>query len=328
MRLVRREFIGLVVGATIGTRGAHSQQAASVRRIGVLSPFAPPDTLLWNKALLRGLRDLGWIEGKNLAIEYRYAEGKKERLTDLVNDLVQKKVDVLITTVTQDTLVAQKATSEIPIVMVAVGDPLATGFVQSLARPGGNITGLSQMTPDLSGKRLELLKEIMPKVAAVAILFNPDDQLSVLDFREAQLSAQRLGIESHPSEVRATGDLEKVLRDAVALGVDGLVVLPAPVLFGNLKFIADFGIENRLPSTFHLREFAAVGGLLSYGVDRSDLFRRAATYVDKILRGANPATLPIEQPTRFELVINLGTAKRLGLTVPANLLGIADEVIE
>ena len=278
--------------------------------------------------MLRGLRDVGWIDGKNLAVEYRYAEGKKERLTDLVSDLIQKKVEVLITTVTQDTLVAQKATSDIPIVMVAVGDPVATGFVQSLARPGGNVSGLSQMTPDLSGKRLELLKEIVPRLSAVAILFNPDDQLSMLDLREAQLSAQRLGIKSHPLEVRATSDLERVLRDAAALGVEGLVVLPAPVLFGNLKLIADFATENRLPSTFHLREFAAVGGLLSYGVDRSDLFRRAGTYIDKILKGASPATLPIEQPTRFELVINLGTAKRPGLTVPANLLGIADEVIE
>jgi putative ABC transport system substrate-binding protein len=159
------------------------------------------------------------------------------------------------------------------------------------------------MTPDLSGKRLELLKEIVPNVSAVAILFNPDDQLSILDLREAQVSAQRLGIKSHPLEVRATGDLERILRDAATLGVDGLVVLPAPVLFGNLKLIAEFAIKNRLPSTFHLREFAAVGGLLSYGVDRSDLFRRAAAYVDKILKGASPVTLPIEQPTKFATLV-------------------------
>jgi putative ABC transport system substrate-binding protein len=212
--------------------------------------------------------------------------------------------------------------------MVAVGDPVATGFVRSLARPGGNITGLSQMTPDLSGKRLELLKEIVPKVSAVAVLFNPDDQLSILDLKEARLSAQRLGIEAHSLEVRAAVDLETALRDAANLRVGGLVILPAPVLFENLKLIADFAIQNRLPSTFHLREFAAVGGLISYGVDRSDLFRRAATYVDKILKGASPAALPIEQPTKFELVINLGTAKTLGLAIPANLLSIADEVIE
>ena len=326
--MTRREFIGLVAGATTWARGARGQQTANVRRIGVLSPFAPTDTLLWHKALLQGLRDVGWVEGKNLAIEYRYAEGKKERLPELVTDLIQKKVDILVTTVTQDTLTAQKATSNIPIVMVAVGDPVATGFVRSLARPGGNITGLSQMTPDLSGKRLELLKEIVPKISAVAILFNPDDQLAILDLKEARLSAQRLGIEAHLLEVRAAVDLEKVLRDAATLRVGGLVILPAPVLFENMKVIADFAIQNRLPSTFHLREFAAVGGLVAYGVDRSDLFRRAAAYVDKILKGASPAALPIEQPTKFELVINLGTAKTLGLTVPANLLSIADEVIE
>jgi putative tryptophan/tyrosine transport system substrate-binding protein len=212
--------------------------------------------------------------------------------------------------------------------MVAVGDPVATGFARSLARPGGNITGLSQMTPDLSGKRLELLKEFVPNVSAVAILFDPNDQLAILDLRQARLSAQRLGIEAHPLEVRAAVDLKKALRDAATLRVGGLVILPAPVLFENVKSIADLAIQNRLPSIFHLREFAAVGGLVSYGVDRSDLFRRAATYVDKILKGASPAALPIEQPTRFELVINLGTAKTLGLTVPANLLSIADEVIE
>jgi ABC-type uncharacterized transport system substrate-binding protein len=324
----RREFIGLLAGAATWTHDARAQQTAGVRRIGILSPFSPADTMLWNKALLRGLRDLGWTDGKNLIIEYRHAEGNKERLPELVTDLIQQRVEILVTTVTQDTLVARKATTEIPIVMVAVGDPVATGFVGSLARPGGNITGLSQMTPDLSGKRLELLKQIVPTVSAVAILFNPDDQLSVLDAKEARLSAQRLDILAHSLEVRTFADLEKVLRDTITLRVGGLVVLPAPVLFENVKLIADFAIQNRLPSTFHLREFPTVGGLVSYGVDRSDLFRRAATYIDKILKGANPATLPIEQPTKFELVINLKTARALGLVIPASLLGIADEVIE
>ena len=324
----RREFIGLVAGATTWACGARGQQVANVRRIGVLSPFAPADTLLWNKALVRGLSDFGWVDGKNLAIEYRFAEGKKERLPELVTDLIQKKVDVLVTTVTQDTLTAQKATSDIPIVMVAVGDPVATGFVKSLARPGGNITGLSQMTPDLSGKRLELLKEIVPNVSAVAVLFNPEDQLSILDWKEAWRSAQTLAIEFHSLEVRSTDDLDKVLNEAAKSRVDALLIMPAPVLFENLKRIADFALQNRLPTTFHLREFADLGGLISYGVDRSDLFRRAATYVDKILKGASPAALPIEQPTKFELVINLRTAETLGLTVPANLLSIADELIE
>jgi putative ABC transport system substrate-binding protein len=230
--------------------------------------------------------------------------------------------------VTLDTLAAKNATTEIPIVMVAVGDPLATGFVESLARPGGNITGLSQMTPDLSGKRVELLKEIVPKVSRVALLFDPDDPLSVLDRNEARISAQSLGIEVHSLEVRNTAELERVLQQATSLHVGALIIMPAPVLFENVKLIANFALQVRLPSTFHLRGFPIAGGLVSYGVDRSDLFRRAAPYVDKILKGASPAALPVEQPTKFELVINVGTAKALGLTIPSTLLGIADEVIE
>jgi putative ABC transport system substrate-binding protein len=324
----RREFIGLVAGATAWAHAVRGQQAASVRRIGLLSPFSPTETLHWNKALLRGLRDAGWIDGRNLTIEYRYAEGKKERLPELVTSLIREKVDVIVTTVTVDTLTAKNATADIPIVMVAAGDPVAIGIVKSLARPGGNITGLSQMTPDLSGKRLELLKQIVPQVTSVAVLFDPEDPLSMLDWNQARLSAQTLGIEVHSLEVRSTGDFDKVLKEAVAAHVGALVVMPAPVLFENLGLIADFATQNGLPSTFHLREFAAAGGLLSYGVDRSDLFRRAATYVDKILKGVSPADLPIEQPTKFELVINLKTAKTLGLTIPDKLLALADEVIE
>jgi putative ABC transport system substrate-binding protein len=324
----RREFIGLVAAATTWAHGARGQQAASARRIGVLSPFSPAEALLWYKALLRGLRDVGWVDGRNLTIEYRYAEGKKERLPELVADLIRQKVDIIVTTVSVDTLIAKKATAEIPIVMVAVGDPVAIGIVRSLARPGGNITGLSQMTPDLSGKRLELLKEIVPAVSAVALLFDPEDPLSVLDRNEARRSAQSLGIEVHSLGVSSIADLEKALHEAATLRLGALVLMPAPVLFENVKLIADFAIQNHLPSTFHLREFPAAGGLVSYGVDRSDLFRRAAAYVDKILKGASPAALPIEQPTKFELVINLRTAKALGLDIPPNLLGIADEVIE
>jgi putative ABC transport system substrate-binding protein len=324
----RRDFIGLVTGVTAWAHVARGQQAASVRRIGLLSPFSPAETLDWNKALLRGLRDAGWIDGSNLAIEYRYAAGKREHLPELVTSLIRQKVDVIVTTVTVDTLTAKNATAEIPIVMVAVGDPVAVGIAKSLARPGGNITGLSQMTPDLSGKRLELLKQIVPQIASVAVLFDPDDPLSVLDWKQARASAQMLGIEVHSMEVRSAGDFDKVLEEAVAARVGALVVMPAPVLFENLRLIADFATQNRLASTFHLREFPSVGGLLSYGVDRSDLFRRAATYVDKILRGASPADLPIEQPTKFELVINLKTAKTLGLAIPSNVLSLADEVIE
>jgi putative ABC transport system substrate-binding protein len=326
----RREFIGLATGAAASawTPAARAQQAASVRRIGVLSPFTAEETSRWNKALLLGLRDAGWIDGRNLGIEYRYADGGKERLPELVAGLVRQKVDVIVTTVTVDTLAAKTATTEIPIVMVAVGDPVAVGIVQTLARPGGNITGLSQMTPDLSGKRLELLKQIAPQVTSVAVLFDSEDPLSMLESGEARRSAQTMGIDVHSLGVGSAGDFGKVLNEVVAAGVGALVVMPGPVLFGNLKLIADFATEKRLPSAFHLREFPALGGLLSYGVDRGDLFRRAAAYVDKILKGARPSDLPIEQPTKFELVINARTAKALGLAVSPNLLGIADEVIE
>jgi putative ABC transport system substrate-binding protein len=324
----RRQFIILLAGAAVSARSARGQQAASVRRIGLLSPFSPANTSRWEKALLLGLRDAGWIDGRNLVIERRYAEGKLDRLPELVADLVRQKVEIIVSTVTADTQAAKNAAPEIPIVMVAVGDPVATDLVKSLARPGANLTGLSQMTPDLSGKRLALLKEIVPAVSTIALLYNPDDPLSVLDWKEAQRSAQTLGIMVNSFEVSNAAVLDKVLNEASALRVEALVMMPAPVLIENLKRVADFAIRNRLPSTFHLREFAEAGGLVSYGVDRSDLFRRAASYIDKILRGANPADLPIEQPTKFELVINLKTAKALDLAIPARVLGIADEVIE
>ena len=325
----RREFVKMLGGmAAVWPLTARAQQAASVRRIGLLSPFSAVSTQRWENALLLGLRDAGWVDGRNLVIERRYAEGRLERLPDLASDLIRQKVEIIVTTVTADTSAAKNVTTEIPIVMVAVGDPVATGLVKSLARPGANITGLSQMTPDLSGKRLELLKEIVSDVSAIALLYNPDDQLSVLDWKEAQRSAQTLGIKVHSLEVRNTADLDSALREASARHVGALVSMPAPVLIENLKPVADFAIRNRLPSTFHLREYAEAGGLVSYGVDRSDLFRRAASYIDKILKGANPADLPIEQPTKFELVINLKTAKALDIAIPPRVLGMADEVIE
>ena len=308
---------------------ARGQQAANVRRIGLLSPFSPANTARWEKALLLGLRDAGWIDGRNLVIERRYAEGKLERLPELADDLVRQKVEIIVTTVTADTTAAKNATADIPIVMVAVGDPVATGLVKSLARPGANITGLSQMTPDLSGKRLELLKEIVPDVSAVALLYNPDDPLSVLDWKEAAAFGANAGHQGSFAEVQQDARSRQGAGTKYPPCTCGRArLMPAPVLIENLKPIADFAIRNRLPSTFHLREYAEAGGLVSYGVDRSDLFRRAASYIDRILKGANPADLPIEQPTKFELVINLKTAKALDLTVPARVLGMADEVIE
>ena len=212
--------------------------------------------------------------------------------------------------------------------MAAAGDPVATGIVGSLARPGGNITGLSQMNPDLTAKRLELLKEIAPGISFMAVLLNPEDPISTLGWKETQRAANGLGIGVQAMEIRSTSDLERNFSVVAAAHFNALAMMPNPVFVTNLKSIAGFAIQNRLPSMFHLREFVDVGGLVSYGVDRSDLYRRAATYVDKILKGARPADLPIEQPTKFDLAINVKTAKALGLTVPPSLRVLADEVIE
>jgi len=325
----RREFITLLGGAAVAwPLVAHAQQAVKIPRIGLLSPFSPANTAIWHKAFLRGLRDLGWVDGKNIAIEYRYAEGRNDHLPGLIADLARLKVDIIVTTVTSDTLAAKNAANAIPIVMVAAGDPVATGIVASLARPGGNITGLSQMATDLTGKRLELLKEIAPNISSMAVLLNPDNPISRLSGNEIDLPARKMKVEVHLLEVRSIGDLNKAFQQAAKARMDALAIMPDPVFVTNLKRIADFAIQNRLPSMFHLREFADVGGLMSYGVDRTDLFRRAAIFVDKLLKGASPANLPIEQPTKFELAINLKTANALGLTVPPSLLAIADEVIE
>ncbi len=324
----RRDLIKAIAGSTISWPLAAVAQIAKVRQIGLLSPFTRSDAAPWNQALLKGLRDLGWIDGKNIAFEYRYSEGNNDRLPALIADLVRLKVDIIVTSVTNDTLAAKNATTEIPIVMAAAGDPVATGIVGSLARPGGNITGLSQMNPDLTAKRLELLKEIAPGISFMAVLLNPEDPISTLGWKETQRAANGLGIGVQAMEIRSTSDLERNFSVVAAAHFNALAMMPNPVFVTNLKSIAGFAIQNRLPSMFHLREFVDVGGLVSYGVDRPDLYRRAATYVDKILKGASPADLPIEQPTKFDLAINVKTAKALGLTVPPSLRVLADEVIE
>jgi ABC-type uncharacterized transport system substrate-binding protein len=305
-----------------------AQQPRKVSRIGLLSSFSPSDATLWHQALRQGLRDLGWVEGKNISIEYRYAGGKHDRLRDLAADLVRLKVDIIVTAVTSDAVAAKTATSVIPIVMASAGDPVATGLVESLARPGGNITGLSQMVPELVGKRLELLREIAPKLSHMAVLWNPQDRSSTLSWKEIQLPARQAGVQLHSLEVRNPSDFPKAFGDATAARAGALAIMPDPVFVTNLKRIADLAQKHRLPSIFHLREFADAGGLMTYGIDRSDMFRRAATYVDKILKGAKPADLPIEQATKLELVLNLKTARALGLTIPPALLLRADHVID
>ena len=246
----------------------------------------------------------------------------------LVANLIRLKVEVIVTSVTNDSLVARNATKEIPIVMAAPGDPVRTGLVKSLARPGANVTGLSQMNPELNGKRLALIKELAPNVTSVAAILNPEDPISVLGLSEIRDAASKLGLDVRSFEARNTNELGTALDAAIKAGVGAIAIMPNPVFVTNMRLIADYALRNKMPTIFHLREYAEAGGLVSYGVDRLDLFRRVATYVDRILKGASPADLPIEQPTKFDLVINKKTAKALGLTVPPKLLFTADQVIE
>ncbi len=305
-----------------------AQAPAKVRRLGLLSASSPSDAAPWHQAFRLGLRDLGWVEGKNISIEYRYAEGRSDRIPDLAADLVRLKVDVIVASAATAALAAQKATRAIPIVMATAGDPVASGLVESLARPGGNVTGLSQMSVELAGKRLELLKELVPKLSRVAVLWSPQGVASTLNWEELQLPARQLGLQLHSLEVRSPNDFDQVFEAATNARAGALFLTGGPVINTNLKRIAGLAAKNRLPSMFHLSEFADAGGLVAYGPDRADLFWRAATYVDKILKGAKPGDLPVEQPTKFELVINLKTAKALGITIPQSVLFRADRVIE
>jgi len=305
-----------------------AQAPAKVPRIGLLAGTSPSEAAPWNQAFRLGLRDLGWVEGKNISIEYRYSEGSSNRLPDLAADLVRLKVDVIVASGATAAVAAHKATTAIPIVMAAAGDPVALGLVESLARPGGNITGLSQMTSELGGKRLELLKEMVPKLSRVAVLWNPQGAASTLGWKEIQLPARQLGIQLHSLEVRSPNDLDQAFEAAAKARAGALLISGEPVFRANLKRIADFAAKSRLPSIFHWSDFADAGGLATYGPDRADMFRRAATYVDRILKGAKPGDLPIDRATRFELVINLKTAKALGITIPQSILVRADRVIE
>jgi putative ABC transport system substrate-binding protein len=296
--------------------------------IGLLSPFSRADTEQWHQAFRQGLRNLGWVEGTNVRLEYRFADGQQERLPGLVAELIALRVDVIVVTVTTDAVPAAKATKTIPIVMASTGDPVGTGLIASLARPGGNVTGLTQVATDLSAKRLELLKEIAPGHSRVAVLWDPLDPVARLSWQEIQAPARQLGMELDSLEVRSGDLFEAAFARAVSANDSAVMLMPAAKGVVHRKQISDLALANRLPSIFFLREFVQSGGLMSYGPDRSDLFRRAAAYVDKILKGASPSDLPVEQPTKFELVINLKTAKALGLVVPPTLITRADELIE
>ncbi len=322
----------LALGLLAAPLAADAQPATKVHRIGILLPGSPappstPSAAL--EAFLQGLRDLGYVEGRNIAIEYRYAQGKLDPLQDLAAELVRLNVDVIVTSTTPAIQAAKKATSTIPIVMAAVGDPVVTGLVAGLARPGGNITGLSLLAPELAGKRLELLKETLPRLSRVAVLWNSASPAMVHTFREARVAAEALGVRLQSLEVQGDPtDFERAFSAIAKERPDGLFVTLDPFTSLHRGRIAELAAQHRLPAIYELREFVDAGGLMAYGPSSRDLWRRAATYVDKILKGAKPGDLPVEQPTRFELVINLKTARALGLTIPQSVLLRADHLIE
>ena len=327
----RREFITLLGGAAAAwPLAAAAQQAGKVPRIGYLSPGSPSAGLVTrDEAFRQGLRELGYVEGKNIFIEHRFAEGKFDRLTALAAELVQIKVDVIVASVTQASLAARDATKTIPIVIAGVSDPVGSGLVASIARPGANITGTSGMTAEVVGKSLELLREVVPQASRVAVLWNPNNvvfQGQML--RETEAAAGALGVQLQILGVRDSDALDPAFAAMAGERAGALLVLADPILAFHQARIVELAKKGRLPAMYGAKEYAAAGGLMAYAPNMMDQFRRAASYVDKILKGARPADLPVEQPTKFELVINLKTAKALGLTFPLSLLGRADEVIE
>jgi putative ABC transport system substrate-binding protein len=320
----RREFIAGLGGAAAWPMVAQAQQ--KVFRIGVLSAGRVPEANL--AALSEGFRELGWVEGKNFVYQFRFADDRPERLADFSAELTQQNVDLIVTIGTLASLAAKRATSIIPIVMSSAGDPLGSGLVASLARPGGNVTGLSLMAPDIAGKSLQTLKEVLPSISRVAVLWNAANPYPALVFKQTQDASQNLGIQIQSLEVRGPNDFDGAFKAAINQRAEALVNVPDPLTGDHMVLIAERALQLRLPSMHGGREFVLVGGLMSYGMQINDMFRRTAGYVVKILKGERPGDLPVEQPTRFELVISLKTAKALGLTIPATLLARADEVIE
>ena len=304
---------------------AEAQQQAKVYKLG----FLGSEYLSANiEAVRQALRDLGYVEGQNLIVEFRYAEGKIERLPELADELVRLKVDVIVVTgSTPAALAAKNASKKIPIVFLGTTNPVTTGLVDSLARPGGNLTGLTNIHTELSGKRLELLKETIPKLSRVAVLWDPRGTGSALSWKESQLAARELGLKVHSMEVRSANDFENAFKAATKARSGALSVTATPLLGANRKRIADLAINARLPSLFVSNEGVDVGGLMAYGPNAIELYRRGAVYVDKILKGTKPADIPVEQPMKFDFAINLKTAKQIGLTIPPNVLARANRVI-
>jgi putative ABC transport system substrate-binding protein len=325
-QLKRREFITLLGGATAAWPLVALAQSAY--RIGVLDTTSAALNAANFDALRQGLRQHGYIEGQNLVIEYRSADGRAERFPDLAAELVRLNVDLIVTRGTPAIFAAKNATKTIPVVMAASGDPLGAGVVAGLARPGGNVTGLSAFVTELQAKRLELLREMVPRIDRIAALLNMSSPAEPPQWEETKAAARTLAIEPQLLDVRKPEDLSRAFETAIRQRADALVVGINVLTQANRRPIADLATKHRLPAIYASREFVDAGGLVALGVSYPDLYRRAATYVDKILKGAKPADLPIEQPTKFELMINLKTAKALGLEVPPMLLARADEVIE
>ena len=323
----RREFITLLGGAAAWPVAARAQQPAKLPTIGYLGPSTRSLDSQRLNAFVQRLRELGWNEGRTIAIEYRWAEGRNERLAETAAEFVRRKVDVIVTSATPPTVAAKQATSVIPIVFAAVGDPVGIGVVESLARPGGNATGLSLQQTDAAGKRLEVLREVMPGLRRLAIMANSGNPSAGLDMREAQATARALGLEAVTSEVLRPEDIAPAF-DALKGNVEALYVCGDPLAVTNWVRINTLALGARLPTMFGAREYVEAGGLMSYGANFLDLYRRTAELVDKVLRGSKPADIPVEQPTKFDLIINLTTAKALGLKIPPTLLARADEVIE
>jgi ABC-type uncharacterized transport system substrate-binding protein len=320
----RREVITLIGGAAAWPIATRAQQPRKTPRIGVLWPN-PPATF---EFLRQGLSDFGYVQGRNIEFEFRWAEGKLDQLPELAAELVRLQVDVIVTLAPQATLAAKQATQTIPIVFVAMGDPLASGVVASLARPGANLTGTTRMISEMSAKHVELLKEAIPSLVRLAVLWNPTNSSHAPALQAAQAAARSLSLQVFPLEVRAPADLDSVFGAILRERADGVLFIADPVFFIHLKRMVDFTTANRLPTICNFIEFPKLGGLVGYAPSIPEEFRHTASHIDKILKGAKPADLPVEQPTKFQLVINAKTAKALGLEIPPTLLTRADEVIE
>jgi len=324
------QWIGIIIFiCTLAFGGVlvHAQPTPKVPRIGVLFPASPTTFALRMKTLLEGLGELGYVDGKTVAIEWRWAEDKVERLPELAAELVKLNVDVIVANGTPAIKAAQNATRTIPVVMVAVGDPVGTGLIASLAKPGGNLTGLSILAPELSGKRLELLREVVPKLSRVAAILNPTNPTYRTELQEIQDAGKTLSVQIKPVEVSNLTMLQDGFAALSRDRVRGLLIFTDAILYSMRSRIVDYAAKQRLPAMYWQREFADDGGLMSYGPNTIDIFRRAGLYVDKILKGVKPTELPVEQPAKFEFVVNQKAAKQIGLTIPPNVLARADKVI-